>query len=63
MCRGRGVIRAAPSRRPGYWSFLDRQPNRFAHNPRMVRQVRGASRLNDLRQVIAQEKDRGSRAL
>ena len=34
--------------------------DRFARNPRMARQVKGAARLDDLRQVVAQEKDRGS---
>ena len=45
----------------GYWSFLDRHADRFAHHPRMARQVKGAARLDDLRQVVAQEQDRGSR--
>jgi deoxyribodipyrimidine photolyase-related protein len=64
-CRYRPAARLGPDACPftaGYWSFLDRHADRFAHNHRMIRQVRGAARLDDLRQVIAQEKDRGSRA-
>ena len=64
-CRYRPAARLGPDACPftaGYWSFLDRHADRFAHNPLMIRQVRGAARLNNLRQVVAQERDRGSRA-
>jgi deoxyribodipyrimidine photolyase-related protein len=44
----------------GYWAFLDRHADRFAGNPRMARQVKGLGRLADLRQVVAQESERGS---
>jgi (6-4)DNA photolyase len=43
----------------GYWVFLDRHADRFVHNPRMARQVKGLSRLADLAQVRRQERDRG----
>jgi deoxyribodipyrimidine photolyase-related protein len=62
-CRYRPTVRLGPDACPftaGYWSFLDRHADRFAHNPRMARQVKGAARLKDLKQVIAQEKERGS---
>jgi deoxyribodipyrimidine photolyase-related protein len=43
----------------GYWAFLDRHADRFAHNPRMARQVKGLSRLTDLPDLRRQERDRG----
>jgi deoxyribodipyrimidine photolyase-related protein len=43
----------------GYWAFLDRHADRFAHNPRMARAVKGLSRLPDLPDLRRQEQDRG----
>ncbi len=62
-CAYRPTVRLGPRACPfaaGYWAFLDRHADRFAANPRMARQVKGMSRLADLRQVAAQETDRGS---
>jgi deoxyribodipyrimidine photolyase-related protein len=63
-CAYRPSVRLGPDACPfraGYWSFLDRHTDRFARSPRMARQVKGA-RLDDLRKVVAQEKERGSQA-
>ncbi|HEY0937395.1 MAG TPA: cryptochrome/photolyase family protein [Trebonia sp.] len=62
-CPYRPAVRLGPDACPftaGYWSFLDRHADRFAANPRMARPVKGLNRLADLRQVTAQEKERGS---
>ena len=62
-CAYRPTVRLGPQACPftaGYWAFLDRHAERFAANPRMARPVKGLNRLADLREVVAQEKDRGS---
>jgi deoxyribodipyrimidine photolyase-related protein len=64
-CAYRPAVRLGPRACPfaaGYWAFLDRHSDRFAASPRMARQVTGLGRLADLRQVAAQEADRGSAA-
>ena len=62
-CSYRPTVRVGEEACPftaGYWAFLDRHADRFGNNPRMARQVKGLGRLADLRQVVAQEKERGS---
>jgi deoxyribodipyrimidine photolyase-related protein len=46
----------------GYWTFLDRNRDRLAHNQRMRQPLRGLDRLSDLRAVVEQEQDRGGAA-
>ncbi|MFE9388552.1 cryptochrome/photolyase family protein [Streptomyces sp. NPDC006784] len=46
----------------GYWSFLHRHREAFAHNARMAQPVRGLERLRDLDALLEQEKERGNRA-
>jgi len=46
----------------GYWSFLDRQADRLAGNPRMRRALDGRLRLKDLDALLEQERARGSAA-
>ena len=46
----------------GYWSFIGRHAERFAHNGRMVRQVQAANRLGDLDEVMRAESRRGTQA-
>ena len=61
-CHYRPSDRVGPRACPftaGYWAFLDRHSSRFAHNPRMARQVKGLARLADLAEVRDQERDRG----
>jgi deoxyribodipyrimidine photolyase-related protein len=62
-CAYRPTVRLGEQACPftaGYWAFVDRHAGRFAANPRMARPVQGLGRLDDLRQVVAQEKERGS---
>jgi deoxyribodipyrimidine photolyase-related protein len=62
-CAYRPGVRLGPQACPftaGYWSFLDRQADRLARNPRMSRQLKGLARLSDLPQVLAQEAARGT---
>ncbi|WP_103502686.1 MULTISPECIES: cryptochrome/photolyase family protein [unclassified Streptomyces] len=44
----------------GYWAFLDRHRERLAHNHRMSRPVAGLDRLDDLPELLEQERRRGS---
>ncbi|WP_375477918.1 cryptochrome/photolyase family protein [uncultured Jatrophihabitans sp.] len=46
----------------GYWAFLDRNRQRLAGNHRMAQPLRGLDRLADLDELVAQERERGSRA-
>jgi deoxyribodipyrimidine photolyase-related protein len=62
-CAYRPTARLGPQACPftaGYWAFIDRHAARFAANPRMARQVKGAARLADLAQVAEQERQRGA---
>ena len=62
-CAYRPTVRLGPQACPftaGYWAFIDRHATRFAANPRMARQVKGAARLADLAQVAEQERQRGA---
>ncbi|MDQ0792917.1 cryptochrome/photolyase family protein [Streptomyces sp. B1I3] len=43
----------------GYWAFMDRHRARLEHNHRTGQAVRGLDRLNDLADVLAQERTRG----
>jgi deoxyribodipyrimidine photolyase-related protein len=64
-CRYKPSSRAGPEACPytaGYWTFLDRNRERLAHNNRMARPLGGLDRLHDLSEVVAQESDRGSSA-
>lgn len=46
----------------GYWTLLDRSRERLHGNVRMNRALRQLDQLDDLPQVVAQERERGSRA-
>ncbi len=46
----------------GYWAFLERNRTALQGNHRMAQPLRGLDRLKDLDAVVAQERDRGSRA-
>jgi deoxyribodipyrimidine photolyase-related protein len=46
----------------GYWTFLDRSRERLHGNVRMSRSLRQLARIDDLPQVVAQERARGSHA-
>jgi deoxyribodipyrimidine photolyase-related protein len=62
-CRYKPTSRTGPDACPftaGYWTFLDRNRERLAHNHRMARPLAGLDRLGDLPEVVAGERDRGS---
>lgn len=46
----------------GYWSFLHRNRERLAGNPRVAQPLSGLTRLSDLEELLAQESARGSAA-
>ena len=46
----------------GYWSFLSRTRQHWVTNHRMGQMVRGLDRLSDRDAVVAQERERGTRA-
>ncbi|MEV1290018.1 cryptochrome/photolyase family protein [Micromonospora sp. NPDC049679] len=46
----------------GYWAFLDRARERLHGNARMSRAVQQLDRLDDLPEVVSQERERGSLA-
>ncbi|WP_088289236.1 cryptochrome/photolyase family protein [Kineosporia sp. A_224] len=64
-CRYNPKKRLGPDACPytaGYWAFLDRTRDRLAGNHRMAQPLKGLERLADLDAVVAQERDRGTRA-
>ncbi|MDG6103850.1 cryptochrome/photolyase family protein [Dactylosporangium aurantiacum] len=64
-CRYRPRQRLGPDACPytaGYWALLHRTSELLAGNHRMAQPLRGLDRLADLDAVVAQERDRGSRA-
>ncbi|HTK64443.1 MAG TPA: cryptochrome/photolyase family protein [Pseudonocardia sp.] len=61
-CRYKPTKRTGPDACPftaGYWTFLDRNRERLAHNHRMARPLAGLDRLDDLDEVVAGETERG----
>jgi deoxyribodipyrimidine photolyase-related protein len=44
----------------GYWAFLERNRDRLAGNHRMAQALRGLDRLEDLPEVVEQERARGT---
>jgi len=64
-CRYKPSVRVGPDACPftaGYWAFLHAHADRLAANNRMSRAVAGLSRLTDLDELLAQERDRGTAA-
>lgn len=62
-CRYKPSSRAGDDACPftaGYWTFLDRNRERLSHNHRMARPLAGLDRLDNLAEVVAQERKRGS---
>lgn len=58
-------VRVGPNACPftaGYWSFLHRNRERLASNPRVAQSLRGLDRLSDLDELLRQEAGRGSAA-
>lgn len=56
-------LRVGPKACPftaGYWTFLHRNRERLAANPRVAQALRGLDRLSDLDELLAQEATRGS---
>ena len=65
--RSSGAVGSAGTRRTsacpytaGYWTFLERDSERLAANPRMRQPLRGLDRLENLPQVVEQERARGT---
>ncbi|MFF2727464.1 cryptochrome/photolyase family protein [Streptomyces sp. NPDC058008] len=60
-CRYKPSVRVGEDACPftaGYWNLLHRHRDRFEHNARMTRAVRGLDRLTDLGELLEQERDR-----
>lgn len=60
-CRYKPSVRVGEDTCPftaGYWNLLHRHRDRFEHNARMTRAVRGLDRLRDLDALLEQERDR-----
>ncbi|MGW1542184.1 cryptochrome/photolyase family protein [Streptomyces sp. NPDC002309] len=60
-CRYKPSVRVGEDACPftaGYWNLLHRHRERFSHNARMTRVVRGLDRLDDLEALLEQERDR-----
>lgn len=64
-CRYDPKLRVGPDACPftaGYWAYLDRNADRLEGNPRLARPLQQRHRLDDLAEVVAQERARGADA-